>query len=81
MWFLLRLHVTQNALQLAFFFFFSLFLVLFLDGLAKVFLANVLRLFTTEVCDQDLIHSLNTSKYISVKIALQVVIRDDACGT
>ena len=34
---LLHLRVTQNALQLTLFFFFSLFLALFLDELAKAF--------------------------------------------
>ena len=40
------------------------------------FLTNVLRLVTTEVCDQDLTHSLDTPKNVSVKFIPRVVICD-----
>ena len=43
-------------------------------------LANVLRWVTLEACEQDLTHSYDTPKNISVKIVSEVVIRD-ACGT
>ena len=44
------------------------------------FLRNVLRLVIKQACDQDLAHSLNTSKNSSVNIILQVTIRYK-CGT
>ena len=78
---LLRLRLTQKALQLSFqLFFLFFFLVPFSGRPAKNFLANVLRLLIQKACDQDLTHSLDTPKIIFVKIVSQVVIRD-ACGT
>ena len=47
---------------------------------AKRFLANVIRLNTTEACDGNLTHSLDTLKNIPVKIFTEVIIRD-ACNT
>ena len=48
--------------------------------IAKRFLANILKLVIKKAFDQDLTHSLDTPKNISVKAVPQVVIRD-ACGT
>ena len=62
----------------AFFYFFLL--VTFSGRTAKSFLANVLTLLIKKACDQDLNHSLDTSRNISRKIVPQIVIRD-ACGT
>ena len=77
---LLRLCATQNTLQLhSFFFLFRIPSAVF-GQIAKSFLANVLKLFSLEACDQDPTHSLDTPKNISVKIVPEVVIRD-ACGT
>ena len=77
--FLLRLHVIQNALQSPSLFF--LFLIPSTVGqTAKHFLANILRLISLKACDKYLTHSLDTPKYISVKIVTKVVIYD-ACGT
>ena len=75
---LLRLRVTQNGLQLPLFFFLIPNAVF--GRTAKRFLAGVLELVTLEACDQNLTHSLDTPKNISVKIVPQVVIRD-AFGT
>ena len=58
---------------LVFFLFF--FLVTFSGRTAKKFLANLLT-FINKTCDQDLNHSLDTPKHISVKIVPAVVIRD-----
>ena len=63
---------------LAFFYFFLL--VTFSGRTAKSFLANVLTLLIKKACDQDLNHSLDTSRNISRKIVPQIVIRN-ACGT
>ena len=65
----------QNASQLPVFFLFLILSVVF-GRTDKNFLANILTLVTTEVCDQDLTHSFNTPKNVSVKIVSQVVIRD-----
>ena len=46
----------------------------------KSFLTNVLRLVSSEACNQDLTHSLDIPKSIYVKIVPEVVILD-ACGT
>ena len=62
----------------AFFYFFLL--VTFSGRTAKSFLANVLTLLIKKACDQDLNHSLDTSRNISRKIVPQIVIRN-ACGT
>ena len=59
--------------------FFSL-LIPFSGRAAKSFLANVLRLVIKKACDQNLTHSLDTPKIISIKIVPEVVTRD-ACGT
>ena len=79
--FLLRLRLTQKALQLPFqfFFFFSLS-SLFLDGPPKSFLVNVFWQVINKACDRDLTHSLDTLKCLSVNVVPQVVIRD-ACST
>ena len=79
---LLRLHLTQKALQLPFefFFLFVFLLVTFFERTAKSFLANALSLVIKKPCDQDLTHSLDTPKCISVKIVPQVV-NCDAYGT
>ena len=61
---------------LVFFFLFFLFLVLFLDGLPKPWLTSVLKLVIKKAWDQDLAHSLDTSKNISAKIVQEVVICD-----
>ena len=55
-------------------------LVTFSGRTAKSFLANVLTLLIKKACDQDLNHSLDTSRNISRKIVPQIVIRDK-CGT
>ena len=52
----------------------------FFGRIAGNFLANVLTLVIKKACDQDLIHSLDTPRNISVKPFTQVVIRD-GCGT
>ena len=59
------------------FFLFFLF-VTFSGRTAKSLLANVLVIKKT--CDQDLTHSLDTRKYISVIIVPEVAIRD-TCDT
>ena len=51
----------------------SLFLVSVFGWTTNIFLENILTLFTTEVCDQDLTHSWHRSKNISVKIIPQIV--------
>ena len=43
---------------------------------AKSFLANVLRLVIKKPCDQDLTHSLDTPKNISVELVPEAFIRD-----
>ena len=50
-WFLLRLHVTQIALQFPFLFFFLL--AQYFEQTAKCFSRNVLSSITEEACDQD----------------------------
>ena len=78
---LLRLRLTQKALQLPILVFFLAFLLVTFSGhTTKSLLANVLILVIKKTCDQDLTHSLETPKHISVKIVPQVVIRV-ACGT
>ena len=68
------------AIAIFFFSFFFFLLVTFSGRTPKNFLANVLTLVIKKTCDQDLTHSLDTPKHISVKIVPEVVIRD-ACGT
>ena len=63
-------------LDLIFFF----LLVTFSGRTVKSFLTKVLRLVIKKACDQDLTHSLDTPRNISVKTFSQVVIRN-ACGT
>ena len=60
---------------LVLFFFFS-FSSLFSERTAKSFLANVLSLVIKKTCDQDLTHSLDTPKYIFLKIVPEVVVHD-----
>ena len=55
-------------------------LVPFSGRAVKSFLASVLTLVIKKACDQDLTHSLDTPKIISVKIVPEVLTRD-ACGT
>ena len=50
-----------------------LFLVSVFGRTTNIFLENILILFTTGVCDQDLTHSWHRSKNISVKIIPQIV--------
>ena len=54
-------------------FFFSFF-VTFSGQTAKSFLANDLSLVIKKMCDLNLTHSLDTPKYISVKIVPQSLI-------
>ena len=56
---------------LVFFLFFLL--VTFSGRAAENVLANVLRLVIKETCDQDLAHSLDTSRNISVKIVFKLL--------
>ena len=78
--FFLHLHITQNAMQLPFFFFILFLLLVSVFGrTAKSFL-EVLGLFTKEVCDQDLAYFLDTQNNMSISMFLQVAIHD-ACGT
>ena len=60
---------------LVLFFFFS-FSSLFSERTSKSFLANVLSLVIKKTCDQDLTHSLDTPKYIFLKIVPEVVVHD-----
>ena len=79
--FFLRFSLTHKALQLSFQFFFLFFLPFLFSGrTAKSFLANVLTLVIERTCDQELTHSFDTSKNISVK-TVPVVVIFDACGT
>ena len=56
---------------------FSLFFLFLSSGrTAKSFLENVLSTVIKRVCDQDLTHSLDTSRYVLVKIVPEVVIHD-----
>ena len=72
---------NANSFVIAILVFFLIFLLVNFSGqAAERFLANVLRLVIKKACYQDLSHSLDTSRNISVKIFPQVVIRD-ACGT
>ena len=66
------------AIAILVFFFFS-FSSFFLGGMPKSFLDNVLTLVIKKRCDQDLTHSLDTPKHISVKI-VPVVVIPSACG-
>ena len=56
-------YCVRDAITILFFFF-SLFLALFLDGLPKVLLVSVLRLVSLEACDPDLTHSLDMTRLI-----------------
>ena len=57
---LLRLRLTQKALQWPFYFFFLFFLLYTFSGRTpESFLANVLTLVIEEACDQHLTHSLD----------------------
>ena len=67
-----------NALQLPFFFFVS-FSTGFWTHCLKLFRKRF-RISIKKACDQDLIHSLDKLKGLSVKNVPQVVTRD-ACGT
>ena len=70
-----------KAKRFAIIFFLFFFLLLSSFGrTTESFLGNVLTLVIKEVCDQDLIHFLDTPKGIWVKIVPQVVI-PDACYT
>ena len=74
----LCLRVTQKAFQLPFFsFFFSSFLALFLEGLAKAFV-NVSSFIVQSVCDQDRVIELNTLARVYVTILIIVEFR--VCG-
>ena len=79
-WFL-RLRFRKKALRLLIYLFFLFFLLITFSGwTAKSFLANVFRVVIKKACDQDLTHSLDTSRNISVNIVPQDVIRE-VCGT
>ena len=71
--------LAYNAKRFAIVIFF-LFLILraVFGQTAKSFLANILKLVRLEACDQNLTHSLDTSKTISVKIVQVICV---ACGT
>ena len=77
----LRLRLTQKYCNYhsIFFFFFS-FLVTFSGRTAKSYLVNVLSQAIKKAYDQDLPHSLDTLKSLSIKVIPKVVICD-ACGT
>ena len=76
---ILTFNANSFAIAILVFFFLIFLLVTFSGRTAERFLANVLRLVIKKACYQDLSHSLDTSRNISVKIFPQVVIRD-ACG-
>ena len=61
---------NAKSFAIAFLFFFFSF-----GRTAERFLANVFRLVTKAVCDQDLTHSVDTPTGISIKIVPQVFIR------
>ena len=68
----------DKAFQLPFFsFFFSSFLALFLEGLAKAFV-NVSSFIVQSVCDQDRVIELNTLARVYVTILIIVEFR--VCG-
>ena len=75
-----HLRVTQNTLQLLFFFFFSFSSVL-LERLPKIFFINILWFITQKACDQDQIYSLDISKKVFVTNVFKGVICDvcDPC--
>ena len=58
------------AIAILVFFLFFLFLVSFSGRTAESFLANVLTLGIKKACDQDLSHSLEKPRRISLKIVL-----------
>ena len=65
--------ITKSFSIASLFFFFLFFLFLqFSGGTVKSFLGNVLRLVIKEARDQDLDHSLDIPKNISVKFATLV---------
>ena len=79
---LLSVRLTQKsfAISIPAVFFFLYFSSLFLDGLPKGFLEEVLSLVIKKVCDLYLTHSLDTSRHVFVKINPEVVIYDK-CDT
>ena len=64
---------NTKRFAIAILFFLFLFPSSVLGRTAKSFLANALRLVSLEAFDQDSTHSLDTPKYISVKIFPRVV--------
>ena len=79
---LLSVRLTQKSFEISIpaVFFFLYFSSLFLDGLPKGFLEEVLSLVIKKVCDLYLTHSLDTARHVFVKINPEVVIYDK-CGT
>ena len=79
---LLSVRLTQKsfAISIPAVFSFLYFSSLFLDGLPKGILEEVLSLVIKKVCDLYLTHSLDTPRHVFVKINPEVVIYHK-CGT